>query len=154
MPAVVASVVASFLFAFMLPPAAPAGANVSDLNWLSGSWKLESRGRVIEEHWTTPAGGTMIGMSRTVANGKTVEFEFLRIEQRDDDIFYIAQPQGRPPTEFKLISNAGDDWVFANPQHDFPRNIRYKRNDETSITARIEDESGSKHMDFPYSRMK
>ena len=45
----------------------------------------------------------MLGMGRTVAGNRTVEFEFLRLEQRGDGIYYIASPKGRcPVTEFKL----------------------------------------------------
>lgn len=132
--------------------AADATAPVNDLNWLSGSWKLEANGKIVEEHWTTPAGGAMLGVSRTIKNGKMVEFEFLRIEQREDSMVYIAQPQGRPPTEFRLDSATATEVVFANPQHDFPQKIRYRRNPDGSLTARIEDVSGKKGMDFNYAR--
>ena len=33
---------------------------------------------------------------------KAIGFEFLRIEFRADGVFYVAQPGGRPKTEFKL----------------------------------------------------
>ena len=66
---------------------------IAELAWMSGDWQTAAGGRAqIEEHWTLPAGGTMIGMGRTIAGDKTVEFEFLRIEQRGDDIFYVANP--------------------------------------------------------------
>ena len=46
----------------------------------------------------------MLGMSRTVAGDKTVEFEYLRIEQRADGIYYVAHPKARcPGTDFKLM---------------------------------------------------
>ena len=96
----------------------------------------------------------MLGVSRTIKNGKMVEFEFLRIEQRDDGVFYIAQPQGMPPTEFRLISSTANEWVFANPQHDFPQRIRYRRNPDGSVTARVEDESGKKGSNFQYTRAR
>jgi hypothetical protein len=133
-------------------PAAEKPLSLSGLQWLSGSWKLEANGKLIEEHWTKPAGGTMIGMSRTVANGKTVAFEFLRIEQRGDNVVYVAQPQGAPPTEFPLVQSTASELAFANPQHDFPQRIRYRRNQDGSVTARIEDASGKKGVDFNYVR--
>ena len=132
-------------------PAQPA-ESIDNLAWLAGDWKLEAGGKVIEEHWTAPAGGTMIGMSRTVANGKTVSFEFLRVEQRGDGIVYLAQPQGKPATEFRLVRSAGGEWAFENPEHDFPKRILYRRNPDGSVTARIEDETGKKGVDFPYKR--
>ncbi len=132
--------------------AAEATAAINDLGWLSGAWKMEANGRLIEEHWTTPAGGAMLGVSRTIKGGKMVEFEFLRIEQRDGTLAYVAQPQGRAPTEFRLESSTPNDVVFANLKHDFPQRIRYRRNADGSVTARIEDASGKKGMDFNYVR--
>jgi hypothetical protein len=131
-----------------------ARGTIENLGWLAGTWQLESNGKRIEEHWTTPAGGMMLGTGRTLANGKTIEFEFLRIEQRADGLVYIAQPGGQPPTEFRLASSDADEWVFANPRHDFPNRIRYRRTGEKSLTARIEDESGAKHIDFSYTRVE
>ena len=90
------------------PPSGPP-KNISDLTWLAGDWQSASGGRAqIEEHWTRPAGGTMIGMGRTVVGDKTAEFEFLRIEQRGNDLFYAANPNAHcPQTDFKLLASAG-----------------------------------------------
>lgn len=130
----------------------PRMAEINELAWLSGSWKLDSGGKLIEEHWSSPAGGAMIGMSRSVKDGKTVSFEFLRIERREASLSYIAQPQGAPPVAFRLASFDHDEILFENPKHDFPQRIRYRHNQDGSITARIEDMSGQKGMDFHYSR--
>src|SRR5688572_31206690 len=71
---------------------------MSDLSWIAGAWQTAPGGRrQIEEHWTTAAGGSMMGVSRTIAGDKTVEFEYLRIEQRADGIFYVAHPKARCP---------------------------------------------------------
>ena len=138
----------------MLLNAAEPAPSVADLGWLSGAWKMEVNGRLIEEQWTTPAGGSMLGVSRTIKNGKMVEFEFLRIEEREGTLVYIAQPRGVPPTEFRLVSAASNEWVFANPKHDFPQRIRYRRNPDGSVTARVEDESGKKGSNFQYTRAR
>lgn len=137
-----------------LPLAGQDSGTINKLGWLAGKWHIEDHGRVIDEQWTTPAGGMMLGMSRTVKDGKTVSFEFLRIVERPDGLVYMAQPEGRPPTEFRLASFAGDEWVFENPEHPFPRKIRYKRLNDASLLARIEDASGARHVDFSYSREK
>ena len=34
------------------------------------------------EQWMTPAGGTLLGISRTVAKGRTVAHEFMQIRGR------------------------------------------------------------------------
>jgi uncharacterized protein DUF6265 len=127
-------------------------ASLDKLGWLAGKWQLEEHGRTIDEQWTTPSGGMMLGVSRTVQDGKTLSFEFLRIVERQGGLYYIAQPEGRPPTEFRLASVEDNEWIFENPAHAFPRKIRYKRLSDDSLRARIEDETGTKHVDFPYSR--
>ena len=67
------------IVALALPLAASAGT-VDDLAWLAGDWELVSGPTRIEEHWTRPDGGTLLGMGRTVKGGKTLFFEYLRIE--------------------------------------------------------------------------
>jgi len=115
--------------------------SISGLAWFAGSWETDDRGRYVEEHWTRPAGGTMLGMSRTVRGGKTVAFEFIRLESRPDGIFYVAQPQGHPPVDFKLAELQGQEATFVNPGHnDHLKKIVYRKNLDGSLTARIEGE--------------
>ena len=133
-----------------------AAADLKDLDWLAGAWVLTKGDRTIEESWMRPAGGMMVGMSRTLNSGKAQGFEFLRIEQRGDDLFYIAQPQGRPPTEFKLVKSSATEVVFENLQHDFPQQISYIRNADGSMTARIQGpgKQGPKSFSYEYQRAK
>jgi hypothetical protein len=96
----------------------------------------------------------MMGVSRTVAGDKTVEFEYLRIEQRDDGIYYVAHPKARcPGTDFKLTRASATEAVFENPQHDFPKRIIYRKTDD-GLTASIDAGEGSKGMSFVYKRRK
>jgi hypothetical protein len=121
--------------------------------WLEGSWKLTTGGSAVEEHWTSPSDGMMMGMSRSVSNGKLKSFEFLRIQVQGSDLVYLAQPQGRPATEFKLTQHSDSELIFANPQHDFPKRIIYRRQSSDRVLARIEDDKGQGR-DFAYERVK
>ena len=124
---------------------------IAELGWISGAWVQRSERASVEEHWTSAAGGTMLGVSRTVAGGKTVAFEFLRIEERADGIYYVAQPGGRAATDFKLTKLEGQKAVFENPTHDFPKRILYWRNSDGSLTARIDGGADStKAQEFPF----
>lgn len=127
-------------------------ASINDLGWLSAVWHLEKNGRSVEEYWTKPAGGSMIGLSRTVAKGKMVEFEFLRIIEREGKLIYVAQPEGQPPTEFTATSVSVGAVTFENRQHDFPKRIIYRKIGENCVTASIDGGEGSKIIDFPYCR--
>src|SRR4051812_38933100 len=84
----------------------PSSQKLDELKCLAGAWPLTANGVTTEEYWTAPGAGSMIGMGRTIASGKTVFFEYLRIEARPDGIVYVAHPKARPGTDFKLKSLA------------------------------------------------
>ena len=97
---------------------------LADLAWMAGSWTGESRGIQMEEHWTAPKGNSMVGIHRDVGKGRTMLFEFLRIEQQGDQIVYLSMPNGRSPaTPFPVKEVSGTRVVFENPKHDFPQRI-------------------------------
>src|ERR1043166_3071175 len=121
-------------------------SKLSDLSWIAGAWQTATGGRAqIEEYWMPPAGGSMLGISRTVPGEKTVEYEYLRIEKRGEDIFYVASPGARyPATDFKLTRVSNQEAVFENPQHDFPKRIIYRKGSDGSLTASIDAGEGTK----------
>lgn len=128
-------------------PASPRATAVDQLSWLSGVWVNETADGRSEEHWMRPCGGTMIGMNRTVDGGKTSFFEYLRIETRPDGVYYIASPSGKGETPFRIVedgpcgaSTTGTEWCaeFANPEHDFPQRIIYRRLSGDRLIAVIE----------------
>src|SRR5260221_8026027 len=98
----------------------------------------------------------MFATGRTLAHGKTVFFEFLRIEERPDGVFYVAQPRGKPPTDFRLVRFEKGTAVFENPEHDFPKRIIYTRTGEDTLLASVEGDASSKEKaeEFRYRRAK
>lgn len=147
-----ALVVLALLLALAPLPAQEKPATLADLAWISGTWVLETERSRTEEHWTAPASNAMLGMSRTLRGDRMVAFEYLRIVQREDGIYYVAQPGGRPATDFKLTRFDGATAVFENPQHDFPKRILYKKNADGSLTARVDAGEGTRGEDFPFKR--
>lgn len=51
----------------------PPVATVEDVAWLAGSWNVSGFGKTIEEYWSKPSAGTMIG-SFKLMDGDRVEF--------------------------------------------------------------------------------
>ena len=99
----------------------------------------------------------MLGISRTVADGKTVEFEFIQIRQEASGaILFIAKPSGQPAATFKLIKGSTREVVFENPQHDFPQRVIYRLQNDGSLLGRIEGTSKGKEkaVDFPMTRAR
>jgi len=116
-----------------------ARGTLTQLAWLAGTWSGADGPLAFEERWTPPGGGAMLAVSRTVKGERMVAFEFLRIIERDGSLVYIAQPNGRPPTEFTLTAITADSATFENPAHDFPKMIRYAKRSDGSLEARVSD---------------
>jgi len=133
-----------------------AGApTVESLAWMAGAWQgRDADGTEMEETWLAPKGGTLLGLHRDVAGGRTVSFEFLRIAAEAEGVVYSASPHGKPPTPFKLAEAGARRAVFANPAHDFPKRILYWIDDAGAMHARIEGDGPSGAMEWTWKRAK
>ncbi len=150
------------LVAFVLYPisgtAQESKRPLADLSWLGGCWEMNvaEKNLLISEQWMKPLGGMMVGAGRTVKAGKAVAFEYLRIVEDADGIFYIAKPTAnKEETRFKLIKSLPGEVVFENPTHDFPQRVIYRLSGD-KLDARIEGTTNGKFrgIDFPHMRMK
>lgn len=129
---------------------------LADLSFLAGAWAGEQQGLTMEEVWTAPAGGTLLGLHRDVARGRTVSWEFLRIDAKDGVITYWASPRGAAPTPFRLVESGANRAVFENPEHDFPQRILYWLDAEGRLHARVEGPAGAKEkaMEWTWTRAR
>lgn len=129
---------------------------IDRLSWLAGCWKHEETGYRRDEQWMRPHGGTMIGMSRTVADGETVEWEHIRIETREGKLAFVAYPAGQAETAFLQAELSDSSVVFESPEHDFPQRIIYQRITPGSIHAWIEgDVDGvTRAVEFPLAQTR
>jgi hypothetical protein len=130
--------------------------DVTSLAWLAGCWKAENSEPGSVEHWLPAAGGTMLGMSRTVKNGKTVEFEFMQLRlNAEGKLVFIALPSGQRETTFVASAVAKDSVTFENPQHDFPQKVIYRLESADRLIGRIEGTRAGtlRGSDFPLRRV-
>ena len=135
-----------------IPRVAAAKAKLERLAWLAGAWTGTMGSSSIEERWSPIAGGAMLATSRTVSGSRMTAFEYLRIVERDGGLVYVAQPNGRPPTEFVLTLVEDGRAVFENPLHDFPQRIEYARQGENGLRATISDQAGGRAQSFEFKR--
>jgi len=94
-------------------PAARAGQaaasetpSIDALSWISGSWRGTGLGGSVEEHWSRPAGGTLIGMFRLSKDDATDFTQFMLIE---------AQEDGRVLLRFKHYNAGFEPWEKDAP---------------------------------------
>lgn len=139
----------------LTPAFSQVASDVKALSWIAGDWAGPVGRASSEEHWIAPAGGAMLGVSRTVVKDRMVAFEFLRIEKRPGGIYYVAQPNGRPPTDFKLTQSTPASAVFENPKHDHPKIITYRIEGADTLVARIEGDEDGQHkvQEFRFKRI-
>jgi hypothetical protein len=131
-------------------------ADLARLAWLGGCWKAANAEAGSEEHWMPAAGGTMLGMGRTVKQGKTVTHEFMQIRVGADGVLsYVAHPAGQPTAAFAMLRLSDNEVVFENAQHDFPQRVAYKLEADGKLAARIEGlrNGALRVIDFPMNRM-
>ena len=101
------------------------------LDWLAGHWCSSDQGRQVDEVWLPEAGGTLLGMSRTLRGAKVESFEYTRIVSEAGVAQFHVQPNGAPATVFAQAAR-GDGWIrFENSAHDFPNRIEYRRDGDT-----------------------
>ena len=161
---VTAATAAATALAGPLGPRQPSQeTGIEQLAWISGCWVYTSPRVFIEELWTRPAGGTMLGVSRTLRRSptgdSTMAWEFIRVYARGTDLVYAAQPHNQPAAEFMSERVSDSVVTFANPAHDYPQRIIYRRVGKDSLRARVEGTQGgrtpgarSRASDFPYVR--
>lgn len=116
---------------------------------MTGTWRMQQGDLLIEEVWTAPAGGTMLGLNRTIRGEETVAFEWLRIEARPRGLVYLAHPGGRMPgTAFELQSSEPGTAVFENLDHDFPQRIAYRRAEPDRLSVDVTGDGSPLHFEL------
>ncbi len=58
---------------------------IADLEFMAGNWKATSDWGDMDEFWSSPAGNCMMCTFRCVKDGKIVFYEFIVIEQNEND---------------------------------------------------------------------
>jgi len=129
--------------------------DVRTAGWLAGCWEVRGGARVTTEMWMAPAGGLMLGASRTVVRDTTREFESLRLSIRDGKLTYTAIPSRQAETSFTAILVSDTSLVFENLAHDFPQRIIYRRVGADTVVARIEGprDGQTRGINFPMRKI-
>jgi len=144
------------ILALLLSGIATADSDIAQLHWLSGCWAANDKEQGSIEYWTAPAGNSMLGVSRSVREGSTVFFEYMRIVVEDtNDIVFVASPDGQTTATFALIYLDDSKVVFENPQHDFPQRVIYRLEQPSQLVGRIEGtvDGVPRSTDFPMTKV-
>ena len=70
-----------------LEPGAPRPpARIDDVAWLAGAWEGEGLGGTLDEVWSPPKAGAMVGYFRLVKDGKPVFYEILTLLEAEGSL--------------------------------------------------------------------
>lgn len=117
-------VLASLLFIPLL--AAGADTASADLDWLEGCWVSDDGSS--REVWVVDDNDLLVGFSVSLDGAKFAFYELLSIRRNDDGEWsYHAHPSGQASTRFDAVEIADQSVLFVNPDHDYPQEIRYRR---------------------------
>ncbi len=153
------------LVGFFIGRMSMAGApesKLDQLGFLAGSWERQVGNTRMEEHWTLPAGGCMMGLMRQVTDGKTGIREFLLLEETDAGIIMTVKHVG-PKIEdipgrtfhMKLGKFDGKEAVFENQGEGSLKSVVYRKQDDGGLYAAIRvDRNGQvRDIELPFKRM-
>jgi hypothetical protein len=136
-----------FTALLLIPMMASSGNSAqSGLDWLSGCWVTADQSS--QEVWVVDSDKSLIGFSVALSAGKVVFYEVLSIKQNDDGLWtYTAHPSGQASASFIAVETSENSVVFANPDHDYPQEISYRR-DASQLYATISLRGGDNPNSF------
>lgn len=123
------------------------------IEWILGQWERMNvkDGQTAFETWTKTSSSLLEGIGVSMVGSDTTFVERLKIEIKEDDIYYIADvKENATPTYFKITSLTKNGFVSKNPSHDFPKLIQYDLKENT-MTVVISD-GKQKRMGFIFQK--
>ena len=99
---------------------------LKSLQWLVGSWERTNlkAGIQANEQWNMDA-AELTGLGVTLRNRDTVFIEKMRIIERENNLYYVADVKENPePVHFRFIKITETGFTCENPEHDFPKKNR------------------------------
>jgi len=116
---------------------------IEQIAWLEGSWTGSAFGGTIDEVFGSPAGGSLLGTSRVVADDKLIHREFIVLAERDGTMVYEVHLPNREPHVFKLAQLEATCVVWEDASNTWPKRISYTRRvDEMDVL--VEGDPGQK----------
>jgi hypothetical protein len=116
-------------------------AQRKEFSWLLGTWKMKNKN--VFEVWTLANDGKALeGISYEIKEADTIVMEKILFTYKDNAYYYIPDVAGdQGSVDFKILKHSAEGFIAENPQHDFPKTIRYRfirKDDRDTIEASIE----------------
>ena len=131
---------------------------LEELDWMCGRWAQDGGGQYIEEMWSGPGHGAMVGCLRWARGGDVWLYELVSIEEDEEHglVFYLRhfdrelvpwKSEKDGPLSFPLENYDENSVSFANPERDQPHRLVYERSGK-DLTIRLENQDDSVQATF------
>ncbi len=143
------------LLAFAFCAVSGADHTVNDLQFLAGHWTGGKGIDQLEEIWSHPANGGMIGRYREMREGETTFYEFLSIEQEASGPVMrmkhfkanlIGLEEKDESVIFDLQSLTGGVALFVSRNKLKPTSLSYQRTGASELLGVLVRERNGKHV--------
>jgi len=113
---------------------------LGEFDWLLGRWQERQGDKVTIESWQRVSRHTIEGKALVTGNNKIAHRESLRLVKMGDGIFYIAKvSHNKLPIAFKLVYCGQQRYVFENTNHDFSKQIIYRKVNANRLEVLVGD---------------
>ena len=136
---------------------------ITDLEFMTGNWKTTSDWGDMDEIWSSPMGNCMMCTFRCIKDGRIVFYEFIVIEQNENDSVPVLKlrhfnpgsigwEDKDKPYAYPLTFSKGQKAIFERP--DKKTIITYERLSKDTLKSVLIQETGEKKKttEFIYSR--
>ena len=128
-------------------------ASLADASWISGYWKGHAMGGQIEEIWSAPMGGSMMGSFKLVEDDKVVFYELETITETNGTLLLQIKHFNADLTGWEEKDKSVDfKLVKVTPDKLFFDDLTFEKlgDNEMNIYVVIEDKDGAEEVKFNY----
>lgn len=129
------------------------------LNNLEGTWMMKTNKGFIGDSWKKVNSSKLKCQGFMIKGGDTIYTENVQLIKNNEGIFYtstVENQNNQQPVTFQLMSSVNNEFIFENPQHDFPKGICYHIISTDSLIAWIDGgkEQVGRRRIFTYKRVE
>ena len=125
------------------------------LSWIENIWRGKQGEAKLYESWHKKNFRLMEGISYTTdENGRRVYSQDMRIEQNNNQVFYIIKLTDDQQQTLKLIEVTDTSAVFENQDEGYPQKITYRHPSDNYMIVSLEGENEGTSMNTKLSYEK
>ena len=131
-------------------PLEPPSGRISELAWLTGTWRGPMGERLLEEQWSVPAAGSIAAVVRFFAGPQTQIVELLAVREINDGYEMVInqwsgnmQPLSPAPQTMALDQLQERSISFKSASPGGMRHLHYSSPDDSTLNIAVELTEGT-----------